>query len=93
MSDETSGRSGGGLFVLLLVVGFVTKFWWWILAIAGALVLLGVLLWLAFRAVARVDARDAAPAAIIARADQQHAWVLAGDNRGIYGDYVPTQID
>jgi len=31
--------------------------------------------------------------AVAARVDQQHAWVLAGDDRGIYGDYVPTQID
>ena len=27
---------------------------------------------------------------LIERADQQHAWVLAGDNRGIYGDYSPA---
>lgn len=27
--------------------------------------------------------------AIAARADQQHAWVLAGDPRGMYGDYPP----
>jgi hypothetical protein len=32
-------------------------------------------------------------AALVARADQQHAWVLAGDERGIYGDYAPKQID
>ena len=23
---------------------------------------------------------------------QQHAWVLAGDDRGTYGDYPPKQI-
>ena len=40
----------------------------------------------------RTRARDAV-AAIVARADQQHAWVLAGDDRGIYGDYTPKQID
>ena len=28
-------------------------------------------------------------AALVARADQQHAWVLAGDDRGVYGDYRP----
>jgi hypothetical protein len=31
-------------------------------------------------------------AALVARADQQHAWVLAGDDRGIYGDYPPKRI-
>jgi hypothetical protein len=30
---------------------------------------------------------QAAVAAIAARADQQHAWVMAGDPRGTYGDY------
>jgi hypothetical protein len=29
-------------------------------------------------------------AAIARRADQQHAWVLAGDERGTYGDYPPA---
>jgi hypothetical protein len=31
-------------------------------------------------------------AALVARADQQHAWVLAGDDRGISGEYPPKQI-
>ncbi len=31
-------------------------------------------------------------AAIAARADQQHAWVLAGDDRGIYGKYPPAAV-
>src|ERR1700722_2310496 len=31
-------------------------------------------------------------AALAAPADQQHAWVLAGDDRGIYGEYPPKQI-
>jgi hypothetical protein len=26
-------------------------------------------------------------------ADQQHAWMLAGDDRGVYGDFTPTRID
>ena len=29
-------------------------------------------------------------AAIAARADQQHAWVLAGDDRGVCGAYPPA---
>jgi hypothetical protein len=37
----------------------------------------------------RAKARENTRLAIIARADQQHAWVLAGDDRGIYGDYRP----
>ncbi len=38
---------------------------------------------------ARDTAREAARAAIIARADEQHAQILAGDDRGMYGDYRP----
>jgi hypothetical protein len=30
--------------------------------------------------------------ALVAQADQQHAWVLGGDDRGIYGDYRPDEI-
>ena len=25
--------------------------------------------------------------------DQQHAWVLVGDDRGVYGNYTPKGID
>ncbi|HWS91523.1 MAG TPA: hypothetical protein VN306_03195 [Mycobacterium sp.] len=39
------------------------------------------LLWLAFYAARRVDAKHEERAALVARADQQHAWVLAGDDR------------
>jgi hypothetical protein len=51
-----------------------------------------VLLWLAFYAARRVDKRHQERAALEARADQQHAQVLAGDDRGIYGDHRPKQV-
>jgi hypothetical protein len=31
-------------------------------------------------------------AAVVKRADQQHAWVLAGDDRGVYGQYPPAAV-
>jgi hypothetical protein len=40
-----------------------------------------------------LDRQQAARAALIARADEQHAWVLAGDVRGVYGDYPPAATD
>jgi hypothetical protein len=89
-------RSGGGLgaaFLLLIFVGAIVKFWAWIAAVLGALMVFGLLVWLTFYVERRVDERYAERAALVARADQQHAWVLAGDDRGIYGDYAPTQID
>jgi hypothetical protein len=73
---------------VLLLVGFVGAYFWWI--VAG-------LAWLAVRAypVARAefeaDARRRAERAIalIQPADQQHALVMADDDRGVYGRYPP----
>jgi cytoskeletal protein RodZ len=63
-----------------------------VLVLVAIAVLLVGLLWLALYAVRRVDGREEERDALVARADQQHAWVLAGDDRGIYGDYPPWQI-
>jgi ABC-type Fe3+-siderophore transport system permease subunit len=91
MSDE--GRGGGGLgaaFVILIFVGVIVRFFWWILAgIAGV-----ALIVLVFYLVNRSDKRRAAElkqvAVLAARADEQHAQVLAGDDRGLYGEYPPA---
>jgi hypothetical protein len=67
----------------LLVVGFVGAYFWWIVAALAvvALVYFARRWWLA-------DCqRVAEHAAIAVRADQQHAWVLAGDDRGVHGAY------
>ena len=95
MSDERRGGSGGfgGAFALLIFVGAIVKFWVWIAVAFGAAVVFGLLLWAAFYAARRVDARENARFAISARADRQHAWVLAGDDRGVYGEHIPAQID
>jgi hypothetical protein len=82
----------GGLFRVLLLVGFVAKFWWLILAAVGVVALFVGLAWLAFCAAVRIDARHEERAALVARADQQHASVLAGDDRGVYGDYRPQSF-
>jgi hypothetical protein len=89
MSSERRSSGGGAMFALLLVIGFVAMFWWVIVAVLGV-ALLAVLVFYAER---RIDAREDARAALVARADQQHALVLAGDDRGIYGEYTPKQID
>ncbi|HME17683.1 MAG TPA: hypothetical protein VKG83_19950 [Mycobacterium sp.] len=90
MSSERSGGGLGAAFVLLIFVGAVAKFWVWIAVAFGAAVLFGLLLWLAFYAARRVDDRENARKAIAGRADQQHAWVLAADERGTFGDYPPA---
>jgi|HubBroStandDraft_3_1064219.scaffolds.fasta_scaffold202836_2 hypothetical protein len=89
MSDEQPRSSGGGAaFVLLIAFGFVVMFWW-IFAIITAVLLLAGLAWYAC---CRLDARDAARAAIADRADRQHAQILAGDQRGMYGQYTPIPL-
>jgi hypothetical protein len=75
----------GQLFSVLLLVGFVGVYFKWIAAAAAA-----YFAWRWGRAAwqrhcAAADARAAEQAAIAARADQQHAWVMAGDPRGTYG--------
>ena len=63
-----------------------------VLVLVAIAVLLVGLLWLALYAVRRVDGQEERRDALVARADQQHAWVLSGDDRGIYGDYPPWRI-
>jgi hypothetical protein len=93
MSDRRgSGGPLGAGFVLLIVIGFIAKFWAWILAVLGALMVFGLLLWLTLYVERRADAREEMRAALAARADQQHAWVLAGDDRGVYGEFPPAAV-
>ena len=83
-----SGSGGGGfagLIGVLFIVGLIIKFIWWIV---GAAALVG--LFYLIRAMLRANARQRATLAqrmneLAARADQQHNWVMQGDDRGIYG--------
>lgn len=75
----------GQLFSLLLLVGFVLHYFKWLaLAVAAYFTYRwGRAAWA--RHCVAADAWSAEQRAIAARADQQHAWVLAGDERGTYG--------
>jgi hypothetical protein len=81
-----NGSGGfGALIVALIVIGIIVKFFWWIL---GALALVGLSFAVAAIIKKHHQRRDALAryhAAIAARADQQHSWVMLGDDRGIYG--------
>ena len=85
---RSRNRSGGGFAALLgvlLIVGLIIKFIWWII---GAAALVGAIY--VIRAVVGEKRRQEAVAAqhraeVAARADQQHSWVMQGDDRGIYG--------
>ena len=83
----------GGLFRVLLVVGVVAKFWWVILLVLAA-ISVGLALWLGQQRAVDASRRQRREyAELAARADQQHAWVLAGDDRGVYGSYAPERTD
>jgi hypothetical protein len=75
---------------VLLLIGFVGAYFWWIIAIAAV----AALVWMAQRAFHEIAAAEAAEArrqaAVAKRADQQHRWVIAGDERGVYGAYPPA---
>ena len=70
---------------ILLLVGFVGAYFWSIVAAA-------VVVGLAYHSsrwwcseCQRGAELDAERAEIVARADQQHVWLMAGDDRGVYG--------
>ena len=75
----------GGFLGVLLLIGIIIKFIWWIL---GAVALV-VVFFIGRSIMRRHDERCAAEArhreGLVARADQQHNWVMRGDDRGVYG--------
>ncbi len=82
-----------GQFVgVLLLIGFIGAYFWWIIAIAAVV----ALVWMAqraFREIAAAETDEARRrAAVVKRADQQHQWALAGDDRGVYGGYPPAAV-
>jgi hypothetical protein len=91
-SEHTSTAPVVAAFVGLIVFGLIARYWIWALAIVGGIILFAGLAWLSFYLARRVDKRYAERAALVARADQQNAWVLAGDYRSIYGEYTPTRV-
>jgi lipopolysaccharide export system protein LptC len=78
----------GALFRVLPVVGFVAMFWQWILIILAVAVAACLVWWGHKQSAAAVEQERRENAALVARADQQHAWTLAGDERGVYGEYL-----
>lgn len=78
------------LIGLLVAAALVVKLWPWIV---GSTAVIVVVVWArraADRLAGRIEARRRRLAELVARADQQHAWVLASDVRGIYGQYPPA---
>jgi hypothetical protein len=63
---------------------------WWL--VAAAVPFAGWYYWRVFQLACQMTAEAEAKrqADIAARADQQHAWALAGDDRGLCGQFPPA---
>jgi hypothetical protein len=79
-------------FGTLIIVALVFHLIWWIVAAVGIAALTVSLLAAAFYAAHLVDARAARLAGLRARADQQHQWVMQGDERGIHGEFPAAPL-
>ncbi len=80
----------GTLFGLLLIVGAIIHYFWWL--VAAAIVFAGWYFWRVFSLACQMHETAHARwrSAVRARADQQQAWRLAGDPRGVYGSAWST---
>jgi hypothetical protein len=75
---------------LLIVVALVVKFWWLIAAVVGMFCAAHWTRRAVDRHAGRVEAECRRVAGLVARADQQHNWVIRGDPRGTYGEPAAT---
>lgn len=68
-----------------LILWVIVKLFWWIVGAAALVALFFVVRAIVRESRRRANLRAAQQAAVRLRADQQHQWVLRGDDRGIYG--------
>jgi uncharacterized membrane protein YphA (DoxX/SURF4 family) len=85
-------RALGSLFGVLLLIGLIVKLIVWILGAIVLYVLFHVARSQLRAAGARTEADARRAAEVAARAEQQHRWVLRGDDRGIYGEYPVADL-
>jgi hypothetical protein len=78
------------LVALLVVVALVVKFWWLIAAVVGMFCAVHWTRRAVDRHAERVAAERRRVAGLVARANREHQWVLAGDPRGTYGEFPPA---
>lgn len=76
----------------LAMLGLIVMLRWWLL-VAFVIAVAAIAIWLVCeRRRQATDARRKERGALGARADQQQAWRMAGDPRGIYGNYPPARL-
>jgi hypothetical protein len=78
------------LLGVLLLVGLVLAYWQWILAVVVVVLIVRAFppAWREHQV--QLALRRQGALEIAARADVQHAQVMAGDERGVYGAYPPA---
>ena len=80
-------------FVALLIgVALVVKYWWLIAGIIGVIVVVHWGRHAVDRHGERVEAERRRVAELVARCDERNAWLFAGDERGLYGEYSPVAM-
>lgn len=81
------------LLVFLLVVGVVVAYWPWLVGLGALAAVVWYVCWRLEWAGQLRAARAQELEALAARADREHRWVMAGDDRGVYGMYPPAKMD
>ena len=74
------------MIVVMWVVALVAAYWWVILAVLAIAIGASLTWWIYTQEFARFEQSGNHRIALVALADQQHAWVLVGDDRGAYDD-------
>jgi hypothetical protein len=75
---------------VLIGVALVVKFWPVIVGVVGVIVAVDWGRRVVDRHADRVAAERRRVAGLVARANREHQWVLAGDPRGTYGEFPPA---
>jgi hypothetical protein len=80
------------IVLTVVLVAYAMGWLWWLVA-ATALYVKARLVWWMYCRARVAEARERQRRnEIAARADQQHHWHLAGDPRGVHGDYPPAEL-
>jgi nitrate/nitrite transporter NarK len=81
---------------LLFAVALAVKLFWYIVGVTAAIVIVvKAVKWTrraADRHAERAEVERRRLAGLVARADQQHAWVMQGDEHGVYGEFSPAPV-
>ena len=85
-------RTLTSFFGMLMLIALIIRLIWWILGVAALVVLCCAVRAQLRTARARAEADARRAAQIAARAEQQHRWVLRGDERGVYGEYPVADL-